>query len=109
MPNNFFIQSNQSLLYVVGTLIGILTFYILLQWILKKLGKNPKYLIPINAVRRISDPVLLMLFSILIRIPAFRNLLGLSEYAYWFKKGSTLLFIFSATWLILNVIKLIKL
>jgi small-conductance mechanosensitive channel len=108
MMNEFFSASNKSLFYVLGSILGILLFYLALIWILKKFGKNPKYLIPINAVRRISDPVLLMLLSLLVRLPSLRNLLGFSNGDYWFKKASTLLFIFAATWLTLNLIKLLK-
>lgn len=106
--NDFFSASNASLFYVLGSILGILFFYLGLQWILKKLGKDPKYLIPKNAVRRISDPILFILLSLLIRLPALRRLLGLSDGAYWFKKTSTLLFIFAVTWLTLNIIKLVK-
>ncbi|MEO9893824.1 mechanosensitive ion channel domain-containing protein [Aurantibacter sp.] len=106
--NEFFSGSNASLFYVLGSILAILMFYLLLQWVLKRIGKNPKYLIPINAVRRISDPILVMLLSLLIRIPALRTLLGFSDEPYWFKKVSTLLFIFATTWLILNLIKIIK-
>ncbi|KPM32144.1 Small-conductance mechanosensitive channel [Croceitalea dokdonensis DOKDO 023] len=106
--NEFFSTSNRSLFYVVGTVLGILLFYVILQTTLKRLGKNPKYLIPSNAVRRVSDPVLLMLLSILVRLPVLRQLFGFSDHAYWFKKASTLLFIFSATWLTLNLLKLVK-
>ncbi|MBT8321780.1 MAG: mechanosensitive ion channel [Eudoraea sp.] len=106
--NEFFSTSNKSLFYVLGSALAILLIYVVLQWILKKFGKNPKYLIPLSAVRRISDPVLLILLSLLIRLPSLRNLLGLYDEPYWFKKTSTLLFIFATTWLILNLIKLLK-
>ncbi len=106
--NEFFSASNKSLFYVLGSVLGILLFYLVLLLILKKFGKNPKYLIPVNGVRRISDPVLLMLLSFLLRLPSLHNLLGISEGTYWIKKASTLLFIFATTWLTLNLIKLLK-
>ncbi|MFS4446510.1 mechanosensitive ion channel family protein [Maribacter sp. 2307UL18-2] len=106
--NELFSLSNESLFYVLGSIFGILLFYLVFQLILKRFGKNPKYLIPVNAVRRISDPVLFILLSLLVRLPALRELLGFSQEAYWFKKVSTLLFIFASTWLVLNIIKLLK-
>lgn len=106
--NDLFSTSNVSLFYVLGGVLVIVLLYLLLQWGLKKFGKDPKYLIPVNAVRRVSDPVLFMMFSLLIRLPALRELLGFSDEVYAFRKASTLLFIFAATWLTLNLIKLIK-
>jgi len=106
--NEFFSDANRSLIYVLASVLGILLFYLVLQWILRKFGKNPRYLIPVGAVRRISDPVLLILLALLIRLPSFRELLGFIDEPYWFKKTSTLLFIFASTWLILNLIKLLK-
>lgn len=106
--NELLSNFNEPLVYVLGSILGILLSYLVLQWILKKFGKNPKYLIPVHAVRRISDPVLFMLLSFLVRLPALRKLIGFSEDAYWFRKTSTLLFIFAVTWLILNLIRLTK-
>lgn len=82
--------------------------HILVLKLLRRLGKNPKYLIPLEAVKRVSSPIFLIFLSILIRLRSLRHLLGLEEYAYWFQKASTLLFIFAFTWLLLSVIKIVK-
>lgn len=108
MLNEFFSENNRSLLYVVGALGGLLIAYFILLQLLRRLGKNPKYLLPLEAVKRVSTPIILVLLSILIRMGALRDLLGMEDYAYWFKKSSTLLFIFAFTWLILSIIKIAK-
>ena len=108
MLNDFFSENSRELLYVVGTLIGLLIVYFLLLKLLRRLGKNPKYLIPLEAVKRVSNPIFIVLLSILIRMESLRDIIGLGDYAYWFRKSSTLVFIFAFTWLLLNVIKIVK-
>ncbi|MGB7395605.1 MAG: mechanosensitive ion channel domain-containing protein [Pricia sp.] len=108
MLNEFFSENNRSLLYVLGTLIGLIIAYFILISIIRRYGKNPKYLIPLEAVKRVSRPIILIFLSILIRLEALRHLLGLEEYAYWFRKSSILLFIFAFTWLMLCAIKILK-
>ena len=108
MLNELFSGNNKPLLYVVGALIGLLIAHFLVILLLRQLGKNPKYLMPLESVKRVSKPIFLIFLSILIRLPSLREILGLEDYSYWFKKSSTLLFIFAFTWLLLAVIKIVK-
>ncbi|QBA65490.1 mechanosensitive ion channel family protein [Muriicola soli] len=102
------IPSNESLLYVFGGLLLLVLIYIFTTSILRKIGKDDKYLLPRDTVKKISLPLVFILFSFLIRMGALRELLGLEDYGAWFRKISTLLFIFSFTWLLIRIIKLIK-
>ncbi|MGB5370782.1 MAG: mechanosensitive ion channel domain-containing protein [Flavobacteriaceae bacterium] len=108
MLKNFFTETNSSLIIVIATVVGLLLCYALLLNILNRYGKNPKYLIPLSAVKRISSPLLLILGSILLRVASLRELLGLEDYGYWFRKASTLIFIFACTWLVINLLKITK-
>lgn len=100
--------NNPSLIYLSGAFLLILIIYFIVIKILSSYGKNPKYLIPAKAVKKISRPLLFIFLSFLIRMQSLRMLFGLDEHGYWFKKTSTLLFIFSFTWLILNILKIVK-
>jgi small-conductance mechanosensitive channel len=102
------IPSSTSLVYVFGGLLLLVLIYIAAILLLRRLGKDPKYLIPPDTVKQISWPLILILFSFLLRMGSLRELMDLDEYSYAFKKSSTLLFIFSFTWLLIRVIKLIK-
>jgi small-conductance mechanosensitive channel len=102
------IPSNQSLLYVFAGFLILIITYILVIRILRRLGKDPKYLVPPDTVKKISLPLFFILFSFLLRMKSLSELLGLEGYGYIFKKASTLLFIFSITWLMIKIIKLIK-
>ncbi len=102
------IPSNTSLIYVFGGLLLLVLIYIIAIILLRRLGKDPNYLVPPDTVKKISWPLILILFSFLIRMSSLREVLGLDDYNYVFRKTSTLLFIFSFTWLLIRVIKLIK-
>lgn len=108
MFNDFFSENNQSILIIVGASVALFIGYFILLWILRRFGKNPKYLLPLSSVKKLSTPILLIFISILLRMEALRDVIGLSEEAYWFRKSSTLLFIFAFTWLILSCIKIVK-
>lgn len=99
---------NVSLIYVVGAFLILLMIYFVSVKVLRHFGKNPKYLMPLAGVKKITRPIFLIFFSFLLRMHALRTVLGLDEYTYWFKKTSTLLFIFAFTWLLLNIIKIVK-
>ncbi|MEZ2413835.1 mechanosensitive ion channel family protein [Muriicola sp. E247] len=102
------IPSNESLLYVFGGLLLMVLIYLFTIMVLRKIGKDPNYLLPPETVKKISLPLFLILLSFLIRMGSLRELLGLEDFGAWFRKVSTLLFIVSFTWLLIRIIKLIK-
>ncbi|MGB5437412.1 MAG: mechanosensitive ion channel domain-containing protein [Maribacter sp.] len=109
MIDSFFKNTaNQSLIYVIVAVLLILIVYFSTVQILRKFGKDPNYVIPKHAFKKVTFPLFVILFSFLLRMESLRSLVGLEDYTYEFKKASTLLFIFGLTWLILNIIKIIK-
>lgn len=108
MLNDFFNDNYKSLLLLLGSLTVLLVSYFIVLKILRKLGKNPKYLIPPSSVKKVSTPIFFILLSILIRMGSLRQLLGLTHLELYFRKASTLLFIFAFTWLLITVIQIIK-
>lgn len=101
-------DDDQALIYLLIALILLSGIYIGVVFLLRRLGRNPKSPVPTEAVKRISLPLMLILFSVLLRVESLRALLGLKEYTYWFTKSSTLLFIAAVTWLIIRILKLVK-
>lgn len=102
-------SANQPLIYVIVASLVILIVYFSIVQILRKFGKDPNHAIPKNAFKKVTFPLFVILFSFLLRMESLRNLLGLEDYTYEFKRvGGTLLFIFGMTWLVLNIIKIIK-
>ncbi len=108
MLNDFFNNNYKSLLLLLGTLTILLVAYVMLLKVLRKLGKNPKYLIPSSTVKKVSTPIFFIFVSILLRMASLRQILGLSHLEYYFRKTSTLLFIFAFTWLVIKTIKIVK-
>lgn len=108
MFTSFFNTHQESLLITASTLAVLAFIYIILLKVLGRLGRNPKYLLPLGTVKKVSRPLFVILIAITLRLEDFRLLLGLGDYGYWFRKASTLVFIFATTWLVLNIIKLLK-
>ena len=58
--------THRSLVYVSFAFLAILGIYALIAALLRRYGKNPKYLIPRNTIRKVAVPLLLILFSLLL-------------------------------------------
>ncbi|WP_445386270.1 mechanosensitive ion channel family protein [Robiginitalea sp. IMCC44478] len=101
-------QSQQSLFVLIFTLLALVVLYLIAARLLRHYGKNPKYLLPSGTVKKVAWPLFLIMTSLLIRLQSLRTILGLEDYAYFFRKSSTLLFIFAFTWLIIRVLRLVK-
>ncbi|WP_343487845.1 mechanosensitive ion channel domain-containing protein [Allomuricauda sp. d1] len=100
--------SRESIIYLFAAFSGIVVVYWLISIILKRYSKNPKYLLPSGAFKKVALPLFLVLFSFILRMQSLRNLLHLEDYTYWFKKASTLLFIAAMTWLVIVALKIAK-
>lgn len=100
--------SKESLLYLGAALFALITCYWLISFFLKRIGKSPKFLLPEGSFRKLSLPLIIIFVSIVLRMQSFREILGLANWEFWFKRISTLLFIFAFTWLIISVLKVIK-
>ncbi|KAA2219139.1 mechanosensitive ion channel family protein [Maribacter flavus] len=98
----------ESLMYLGLTVATFVILYWSTLFVLRRLGKDPKYLLPEGVMKRVALPIFLIFISIIIRMHSFRQLFGLTDEAYWFKKASTLLFIFAMTWLIIGILKVMK-
>ncbi|NAY91528.1 mechanosensitive ion channel [Muricauda sp. JGD-17] len=107
--NEFFQNvSKESLLYLGIALSLLIALYWLTSFLLRRLGKNPKYLLPSGSFRKLAPALVLVFLSFILRMNALRDLLNLEDYGLWFRKASTLLFIFSMTWLIISILKIAK-
>jgi small-conductance mechanosensitive channel len=100
--------SKESLIYLGITLFCLVFVYWAISILLKRLGKNPKYLLPDGSFKKLALPLILIFVSVILRINALRNVLSLEESEYWFKKSSTLLFICAMTWLVIALLKIVK-
>ncbi len=100
--------TQRSLVYVSLALLVMIGVYVAIAAVLRKYGKNPRYMVPPDMVRKVAMPLMLILFSLLLRMQSLRDLLGMEEHAYIFRKSSTLLLIFAFTWLIIRLLRVAK-
>ncbi len=98
----------RALFYVSLTLLVLIGVYVGVASLLRRYGKNPRYLLPAGTVRKVAWPLILILFSLLIRLPALRTLVGLEDYAATFRKNSNLIFIFGFTWALIKLLNVVK-
>ncbi|MCM4150110.1 hypothetical protein DHD05_00770 [Arenibacter sp. N53] len=99
---------NQTLIYATSTFVLLAILYIVTYFTLRKLGSNPKYLIPKDAMKKVSLPLFILFLSLLIRSKSLHSLFYLNDFSFVIKKTSTLLIIFSISWLILVALKFAK-
>jgi hypothetical protein len=84
--------SNKSLLTLFIVFIAFLGLYWTVLLVLRKLGRDPKYLAPKGVMKKLSFPIFILFVSIVIRMESLRLVLGLESEAFLFKKVSTLFF-----------------
>lgn len=92
---------------IIGLLITVF-LYFLIFWILKKVGNNPKYLLPYTFAKKIRVPLLLLLalvftYSVGFSIDSFPD-----NIQYILRKTATLGIIFTVSWIVILVLKSIK-
>lgn len=94
--------------YFLGGLIILIGIFGLTYFILKKLGKDPRNILPVNFANRIMIPMLIFLASFLIKAAIVAQLF---RYEYTYEvlgKISTLGIILSVTWFIIVALRIIK-
>ncbi|APQ17485.1 mechanosensitive ion channel family protein [Maribacter hydrothermalis] len=96
------------LIYIVGAILILLFLQLITIQILRRLGKNPKYLLDKENIKKVSAPIFIIFIAIAIRIKPLHNILGYEEMTYVLSKISTITIIFAFTWLLIAGLKIIK-
>lgn len=100
--------SSDVLEYFVGGIILLVVSFVLAFFILKKLGKNPGNILPVNFANRIIIPLLIFITSLLIKAAIIAKLFRF-EYTYQILGSiSTLGIILSVTWFLIVSLKIVK-
>ncbi len=101
-------QNPILLAYIVGAILILLLLQLVTVQLLKRLGKNPKYLLDKEDIKNIAKPIFIIFMAIAIRIKPFHSLLGFEEITYLLSKISTISIIFAFTWLLIIGLKIAK-
>lgn len=90
-------------------LVGLIVLYFLVHFLLKKLGKDPKNILPHNIASRIKVPLFTILLAIAIQAGLInREIITDEYYVEIFQQIRSLLLIFSFTWFIIVAIRIAK-
>ena len=103
-----FVKNPTLLIYVVGAILILLFLQLITVQILRRLGKNPKYLLDKENIKKVSAPIFIIFIAIAIRIKPLHNILGYEEMSFVLSKISTITIIFAFTWLLIAGLKIIK-
>ncbi|MBZ9729355.1 mechanosensitive ion channel family protein [Salegentibacter sp. JZCK2] len=92
---------------LIGVIILLVCFFIAF-YILKKIGKDPKNILPGNFAHRVWVPLLIFLAALILKVALLSKIFRY-EYTYdLLQPLSTLAIILSATWLIILTLKILK-
>ena len=95
--------------YVLFSVIGLLIVFPILHFLLKKLGRDPRNILPLNFASRVKTPLIVLLLAIALQVGLLnQKILTEDGYANFFEHLRSLLIIFSLTWFIILAINILK-
>ncbi|MUP47163.1 mechanosensitive ion channel [Gramella sp. BOM4] len=94
--------------YIIAGILALVLLFSLSFYILKKLGKNPKNILPVNFAHRIRIPLLIFLASLLAKIAVLGNIFRYETTKEIFGHASTIGIILSIAWLLILLFKVVK-
>lgn len=102
-------ETNVELLqFIIFSVAGLLVTFTAIYFLLKKIGKNPRNILPVNFAERIKIPLLLFIISLVLRIGVLSNIFNYEATRFIVGKAGTLLLIVSITWFLLIFLRVLK-
>jgi small-conductance mechanosensitive channel len=98
---------SKLLRYIIISVAGLVITFTILFFVLKKIGKNPNNILPVNFAHRIKLPLIFFIASVALRIGVESRVFpsGANDIIGHI---STLMFIFSLTWFVIIFIRIVK-
>lgn len=93
--------------YIIYSITGLVLSFTILFFMLKKIGKNPRNILPVNFANKIRVPLVLFIISLVLRIGVAGNVFD-ESYIWLVNRISILLLIFSLTWLLVVTVRILK-
>ncbi|MFP9100109.1 mechanosensitive ion channel family protein [Flavobacterium sp. RHBU_24] len=100
-------MEQEALYFLLYIIIGLVVAFTIAYFILKKVGKNPRNILPVNFAQRIKMPLLLFFFSLAIRVVAAGNIISI-KYKPLIVHVGILLLIISITWFLILLTGIVK-
>lgn len=101
------LEMNTTTYIIIGILVLVLLFSISF-YILKKLGKNPKNILPVNFANKIRIPLLIFLASLIAKVAILGDIFRFDATKQIVGHGSTVGIILSVAWLLILLFKVVK-
>lgn len=93
--------------YIIYSIIGLAISFTILFFTLKRIGKDPRYILPVNFANKIRLPLALFITSLTLRIGIAGQVFDTS-YSWMVNRISALLLILSVTWLLVVLVRVVK-
>lgn len=93
-------MKQEAVYFLLYTIIGLVVAFTIAYFILKKVGKNPRNILPVNFAERIKIPLLLFFISLAVRIVASADLID-NTYRPVIAHIGTLTLITAITWFLI--------
>lgn len=100
--------TQETLRYIIYGFIGIIITFWITFYIIKKIGKDPKNILPVNFAKRIQVPLLLCLVAIVLWIGNASNSFPDEQYEYVANHLIVVLLVISITWFLILFMKVFK-
>ncbi len=94
--------------FIVISLISAIALFGIIFYVLKKLGKSPKNILPVNFAARVRIPIALFIVALLLRISTVSNEVSEVINENFLGHLGTILLVISITWLCIIVLKVFK-
>lgn len=105
---NFEYMNTESLQYIIALLVGLGLLYLLVHYIMRRLGKDPRTALPVDSARKVRKPLLILVLSIFLQITAAYEFIDYGTVNAFLEIIGRLGIILAITWLVIIAIKLIK-
>ncbi len=104
---NFLAINSNLLQYIIFGALGLIITFAIVFFVLKKVGKNPKNILPVNFAHRIKVPLILFIIALVLRIGVSGDVFAEPQQSIIGHIG-ILLFIVSTAWFIIIILRVIK-
>ncbi|MXN92074.1 mechanosensitive ion channel [Flavobacterium sp. Sd200] len=100
-------SNSRFLQFLVFGFIGLVLTFSLIFFVLRRIGKDPNNLLPINFANRIKLPLLLLIIALVLRIGLLNDVFD-DRFVNTLGHASTLLLIFAVTWSCIVIMRSFK-
>lgn len=100
-------MDDRLIYFIIISIAGLVVAFTLAFFIIKKLGKNPRNILPVNFAHRIKVPLLIFFIALAMYIGTAAHFI-VQPYKLFIGHAATLMLIFSVTWFLIQFTHIFK-